>query len=100
MAGAALASVAAAAPEGDSLEELARKKGLHFGTALNSRGLRDSDYLALVRAQCGLIVPENELKMPAIQPRAGEFHFERADAILKFAEDNDLRTRGHTLLWH
>jgi endo-1,4-beta-xylanase len=100
IAGAVLASATDAAPAVDSLEALARKKGLHFGTALSGRGLRNPDYLALVRAQCGLLVPENELKMPFVQPRPGEFQFERAEAILKFAEDNDLRTRGHTLLWH
>ena len=53
--------------------------------------LADTRYLDLIRAQCGLIVPENELKMPAIQPQPGEFHFERADALLAFAETNDLR---------
>jgi len=84
----------------DSLESLARAKGLHFGTALSSRGLADPRYLELVRSQCGVIVPENELKMPAVQPAPGEFHFERAEALLAFAEANQMLTRGHCLLWH
>jgi endo-1,4-beta-xylanase len=84
----------------DSLESLAHAKGLHFGTALGSRGLADPRYLELVRSQCGVIVPENELKMPAVQPAPGEFHFERAEALLAFAESNKILTRGHCLLWH
>ena len=84
----------------DSLESLAHAKGLHFGTALGSRGLADPRYLELVRSQCGVVVPENALKMPAIQPAPGEFHFERAEALLAFAETNKLLTRGHCLLWH
>ncbi|HLA71872.1 MAG TPA: endo-1,4-beta-xylanase [Steroidobacteraceae bacterium] len=84
----------------DSLESLAHAKGLHFGTALSSRGLADPRYLELVRSQCGVIVPENELKMPAVQPAPGEFNFERAEALLAFAESNKMLTRGHCLLWH
>ncbi len=93
-------AVCAAAPAENSLESLARAKGFHFGTALGGRGLADPRYLELVRSQCGLIVPENELKMPFVQPAPGEFHFERAEALLKFATDNDLGMRGHCLLWH
>ena len=84
----------------DSLEALAHSKGFHFGTALGNRGLADPRYLELVRSQCGVVVPENALKMPAIQPVPGEFHFERAEALLAFAETNKMLTRGHCLLWH
>jgi len=84
----------------DSLESLARAKGLHFGTALSGRGLADPRYLELVRSQCGVIVPENELKMPAVQPAPGEFHFERAEVLLTFAAANQMLARGHCLLWH
>ncbi|HEX5161556.1 MAG TPA: endo-1,4-beta-xylanase [Steroidobacteraceae bacterium] len=84
----------------DSLEALAHAKGMRFGTSLSGRALKDTAYLDLVRAQCGIIVPENELKMPVIQPQPGQFQFERADALLDFAAGSDLATRGHCLLWH
>src|ERR1700754_1388454 len=74
----------------NSLDALSRAKGMRFGTALSTRGLADPRYLELVRSQCGVIVPENELKMPAIQPAPGEFHFERAEALLAFAERNQM----------
>jgi endo-1,4-beta-xylanase len=83
-----------------SLETLAHAKGLHFGSSLSSRGLEDAAYLALVRAQCGLIVPENELKMPSIQPQPGVFEFQRGDALVEFAQASGLGVRGHCLLWH
>jgi endo-1,4-beta-xylanase len=84
----------------DSLESLARSKGLHFGTSLGGRGLADPRYIELIRSQCGIIVPENALKMPSIQPAPGEFQFERAEALLAFAEANEMLVRGHCLLWH
>jgi len=83
-----------------SLRDLAREKGFVFGTALSSRGLQDIAYKQLVQEQCGILVAENEFKMPALEPAPGEFRFERADALLTFAEGAGLRMRGHNLLWH
>ena len=84
----------------DSLDALARRKGMRFGSALGGRGLRDERYVDLIRSECGVIVPENELKMLFVQPAPGEFRFERAETLLQFAESNGLLMRGHTLLWH
>ena len=41
-----------------------------------------------------------ELKWPMLRPDAHTFAFERADAILDFARQNDLTMRGHTLAWY
>jgi endo-1,4-beta-xylanase len=100
MAGALCGAAAFAERPEDSLETLARAKGIQFGSALGTRAMADTRYLDLIREQCGMIVPESELKMPAIQPQPGEFHFERADALLSFADSNGLEARGHCLLWH
>lgn len=94
------ASAADAAPAGESLDALARKKGLRFGTAFSGRALRDPGYLAIVEAECGVIVPENELKMTWVQRTPGQFQFERAAALVEYAESRKMQIRGHTLLWH
>jgi endo-1,4-beta-xylanase len=98
-----LATASAAAAEGadtQSLDALARRKGLRFGTALGTRGLNDARYLELVQQQCGILVPENELKMTTVQRVAGQLNFTRAEAILASAESAGMLVRGHTLLWH
>ena len=100
LSAAAAFATGAFAAETESLDAIAARKGLRFGSALGTRGLGDPRYLQLIRAQCSCIVPENELKMPQIQPLPGDFHFERADALLQFAADQGLAVRGHTLLWH
>jgi endo-1,4-beta-xylanase len=85
----------------DSLGALAHAKGIRFGSSLGGRSLTtDPRYIDLIRAECSVIVPENELKMPFIQPKPGEFNFERADTLLRFAQENFLLARGHCLLWH
>lgn len=83
-----------------SLNSLAREKGFWFGTALSTRSRQDAAYQQLIQEQCGILAAENEFKMPAIQRTPGEFSFERADALLSFAESASLKMRGHCLLWH
>jgi endo-1,4-beta-xylanase len=73
---------------------------MRFGSSLGGRGLTDARYAELLTAQCGVIVPENELKMPFIQRSPGEFTFDRAEKVIAFAEEHDQTVRGHCLLWH
>jgi endo-1,4-beta-xylanase len=97
----AIATVAArtggAPPE--SLDAIARRRGMRFGSAMAYYQLSDPRYCALMRGQCGIMVTENELKWPQIEPGPGTFTFERGDALARFAADNRLLLRGHNLLW-
>lgn len=93
-------SVFAQGASGDSLEALARAKGLHFGSTMNFGELSDPAMCNLMRTQCGVMVTENELKWPAIQPGPDTFTFERGDALAAFAHDNNILFRGHNLLWN
>ncbi|RSL31955.1 hypothetical protein D7Z54_18425 [Salibacterium salarium] len=46
------------------------------------------------------IVAENVMKAENIQPEEGEFNFEEADKIVKFANENEMNLRFHNLIWH
>ena len=48
---------------------------------------------------CGLIVPENELKWQSIRPSPTTYDFSGADTLLTFAEANGIEMRGHNLMW-
>lgn len=101
LAGATAASAAAwPASPAESLDALARARGLRFGTAINARTPASDRLVALVKSECGVLVAENEMKMPSLQPQPGQFRFERAEALLAFAEANQMQMRGHCLLWH
>jgi endo-1,4-beta-xylanase len=56
-------------------------------------------YAALLTRDCGLLVPENEMKWQAIRPNSTEFDFTRFDAMMAWATANGLPVRGHHLLW-
>jgi len=101
----------------DSLDGLARSKGLRFGNALGSGPsgapirpgalpdtrsdqFDDEKLRALMIAQCSILVPENELKWYALRRTPTGFDFGRADKLIAFAEANGMAVRGHNLLWN
>lgn len=83
----------------ESLDRVARRRGMRFGSAMAYYQLSDPAYCGLMRSQCGILVTENELKWPQVEPAAGTFTFQHGDALARFAADNHLLLRGHNLLW-
>jgi endo-1,4-beta-xylanase len=84
-----------------SLRAHARRHGLVFGSAVIVRNIEDDPSFAkLVREQCGIVVPTNELKWIALRPAPDQYDFSRANFLLAFAESNRMLMRGHTLCWH
>jgi endo-1,4-beta-xylanase len=86
----------------ESLNALARRSGRRFGSTvgIGNGAFDDPRYRRLLTGECGVLVPENELKWTAIRPRPDAFAFDRFDRLLAFAEGSRLPMRGHTLLWH
>jgi endo-1,4-beta-xylanase len=72
----------------------------NVGAAVSEAGLQDPAYAATVAAQFNQVTAENEMKWEAIEPEPGVFDFTRADAIVAFAQQNGMKVRGHTLVWH
>ncbi|MEL6876852.1 MAG: endo-1,4-beta-xylanase, partial [Pseudomonadota bacterium] len=95
-----------ASTSGVSLDALAQRQGRRFGTAVawNEAGtgmsLSNPDYAALVKAECGIIVPENEMKWQALRPSPDSYDFTAMDEIARWAIENDQELRAHVLLWH
>ena len=88
------------APSSKGLHSLAQTKGLRFGTAMGSDALQDPAYLELIKRECGILVAENEHKIYVTQGVEGPMDYARGDAIVNFAEKNDMAMRGHVLLWN
>jgi endo-1,4-beta-xylanase len=94
------------ATPGPSLNTLAGRRNRRFGSAISwnsatgGGSIQNPDYAAVVKAECGLVVPENELKWQATRPGPETFDFARMDDIVRWTQANGLAIRGHTLLWH
>lgn len=70
-----------------------------IGVAVSPAALK-TDEATLVLQQFNSLTPENAMKMGPIQPREGAFNWRDADTIAAFAQRNNLKMRGHTLVWH
>lgn len=109
LAGATLLPVAAfaqaptpsAAGGAQGLKDIAKAKGLRFGTAISAgpNQFGNAAYRALVERECGIIVAENEMKWQALEPRRDAHNFGPADAMLAWARDKGIAMRGHNLFW-
>ncbi|MGA2077573.1 MAG: endo-1,4-beta-xylanase [Terriglobia bacterium] len=83
-----------------SLRDSASARGLQFGAAVPWQELVDNPaYAELVAQQCGILVPEVELKWNALRPTPEEFDFRSADQLCAFASSHGMLFRGHTLIW-
>jgi endo-1,4-beta-xylanase len=56
-------------------------------------------YRKLVAEQFNSITAENVMKFKSLHPSLNEFKFANADEIVAFAQANNMRVHGHTLLW-
>ena len=89
----------AATADTDSLKALAQRKGLRIGNAMGRGPFNDTAYRALMARECDAFVCENETKWQHLQPRPGQFNFAAADEMFAWAKAQDMRLRGHTLVW-
>jgi endo-1,4-beta-xylanase len=85
----------------EALRELAEKRNIHFGAAVNQRAFQsDEAYTAWLARECNIITAENAMKWSRLRPSQETYDFKAADAMVDFAEKNNMRVRGHTLVWH
>ncbi|MFS0778142.1 endo-1,4-beta-xylanase [Neobacillus sp. 3P2-tot-E-2] len=70
----------------------------NVGAAVNLRTIESQK--DLLRNHFNSITAENEMKFVEIQPAEGQFTFQSADQLAAFANENGIKMRGHTLVWH
>ena len=66
--------------------------GVHLWDIKNDTG-------KFVAKQFSSISTANAFKFEAFHPHSDEYNFLEADSLVNFAEKNNMKVRGHTLLW-
>lgn len=90
-------------PPGDftSLRQAGEATGRLVGAALAVGHLHDdSGYADTAAREFNYVTPENEMKWDATEPQQGNFDFNGASEIMKFAGEHGMAVKGHTLVWH
>ena len=87
-----------------SLREYAEQNGKFIGTAI-STWKNDLTNASLAETketgkQFNMLVAENEMKWDAMEPSRGEFNYWAADNLVNFAQNHQMKMRGHCLAWH
>jgi endo-1,4-beta-xylanase len=92
----------AAGTEGaPTLRSLAEKRNFYVGAAVAyAPFLSEKPYRDTLRTQYNMVVAENVMKWDTTEPLQDSFNFDKADAIVQFAQDNHMVVRGHNLVWH
>ncbi|MGK4008235.1 endo-1,4-beta-xylanase [Sorangium sp. So ce1036] len=73
---------------------------LLIGAAISASGLNDGNYSRVAAAEHNYVTAENEMKWDALEPNPGQFSWGSADRIVSWAQQNNMKVKGHTLVWH
>jgi endo-1,4-beta-xylanase len=92
--------LAAASPPPPSLGAIAARNGYLFGSAAAEVIDKDPAYRDLYVTQTKIVTTDVALKMGRIAPQPGPKHFETADRLLAFCDQNRIAMRGHCLIWN
>jgi endo-1,4-beta-xylanase len=82
-----------------TLRESAAQKGILYGSALRSAGIKDVSFASLFARQCAIVVPEWALEMNSLHSMPGQFDFAEGDWIQTFTRSHEMLFRGHSLVW-
>jgi endo-1,4-beta-xylanase len=97
---ASLSPLDAASRAQQALAEIARGRGIRYGsTAMASQLLAGDGFTDLLIREAAVLVPENEMKWSHMSTTAFGADYRVADFIVDFAATHGLHCRGHNLLW-
>ena len=71
-----------------------------IGVAVNQRNVSNAQQQQLIKNEFNSITAENDMKPEPTEPREGQFNWEGADRIANFCRTNNIKLRGHCLMWH
>lgn len=62
--------------------------------------MNDSFLNTMTGKMFNLLTPENEMKWEITEPERGKRVYDQADAIVAYAVKNNMKIRGHNLVWY
>lgn len=75
-------------------------KSIYVGTCLGTNYINDPHIHQMTGEQFNMVTPENEMKWAYCEPQRGVHTYGSGDAIVAYAQQHNMKVRGHTLVWH
>ena len=82
-----------------SLRQEADSAGVLVGAAVRPHLLSEKAYSSILAREFNMVEPEDALKWPALRPDAATFDFHQSDEVVRFAQNHQMKVRGHCLVW-
>ena len=86
--------------EPDLDQPLKEKAGFGIGAAVTTAQLNESDFVSTLSENFSQITGEYEMKMAHIWKSSSSYDWSKADALVDFAKQHNMKVHGHTLLWY
>jgi endo-1,4-beta-xylanase len=83
------------AAHGDGIKDAAAKVYMNFGAATD----RPTSFSSILKTDFNMLVCENAMKWDGTEGSKGNFTYSGGDAVVKFADSNNMHMRGHTFVW-
>ena len=85
----------------DTLKSYANKIPMNIGACVDSNFYQNNQaYITVLNREFNTVVCQNEMKADALEPTQGVFTFTTADKLVAYAQQNNMKIRGHTLVWY
>jgi len=85
-----------------NLPSLAKAYENHFliGNIISPLDLKNEETCAMLKHHYCAVTAENAMKPVYVAQAKDSYHFDEADALVHWANDNGLKMIGHTFVWH
>lgn len=90
-------NICATTTPGEGLKDIAN---FSVGMAVTAARTRIGRYSSVLQSDFNNLTAEFEMKMNVMHPAPDRFDFSAGDAIVAYAEANNMQVHGHTLIWH
>jgi endo-1,4-beta-xylanase len=82
-----------------SLRQQADHAGVLIGAAVRPSQLSEPAYASTLAREFNMVEAEDAMKWPALRPGRTTYDFRQGDTIVRFAQANRMKVRGHCLVW-
>ncbi len=82
-----------------SLREAADQANVLIGTAVRPSQLSERAYSSTLAREYNMVEPEDAMKWRILRPDSTTYDFRQGDEVVRFAQANLMKVRGHCLVW-
>src|SRR5271157_2803834 len=82
-----------------SMRQAGDRDGVLIGTAVRPSQLSEAAYASTLAREFNLVEAEDAMKWWVLRPDAATYDFHQGDEVVRFAQGNQMKVRGHCLVW-